>query len=154
GSTLRAARFAGMLMNQRRRVSFSPITSMLVASTLTLTGCVVSSTEVINTDRTYLLGPKTESVPGPPKRDVTTRALDTGGMIAFHLDRARECTVTSTPRFQRVHIEGKVGKNIAGAVITGSALVAAGGAMIALTTVIGDGSWTKPSSTGGGSADF
>ena len=59
-------------------------------------------------DRVYLLGPKTESEPGPATRDITLRAVDTRGTIAFHVDRARECTVTSTPRFQKVHVEGNV----------------------------------------------
>lgn len=130
-------------MNQRRRVSLTPLASMLVASTVTLasTGCIVSTTEVINTDRTYLLGPKTVSEPGTSTRDVTMRALDTRGTIAFHLDRARECKVTSTPRYQRVHVEGKVGKNIVGGIITGTLLVAGSAGLIAATTAIEDGSW-------------
>jgi hypothetical protein len=130
-------------MNQRRRVYLTPFTSMLVASTVSLasTGCLVSSTEVVNTDRTYLLGPRTESVPGTATRDVTMRALDTHGTIAFHLDRARECKVTSTPRYQRVHVEGKIGKNVAGGIITGALLVAAAGGLIAASTLIEDGTW-------------
>ena len=124
-------------MSQRRTISFSSITSMLVASTVTLSsmGCF-SKTEVVNTDRYYLLGPKTESVPGPTKRDATTRALDTKGVLAFHVDRARECTVTSTPRYQKVHIEGRVGKNIVGGLITGIGVTVVGAGLIAGSVAI------------------
>ncbi|MFO0585900.1 MAG: hypothetical protein U0441_00100 [Polyangiaceae bacterium] len=120
-------------MKARRRFSFTSATALLVAGSLTATqtGCIVSSTEVVNTDRVYLLGPKTESEPGPATRDVTTKAVDTRGMISFHLDRARECTVTSTPRWQRVHIEGKKSKRVTAGIITGTLLLGAGAGAIA-----------------------
>ncbi len=118
---------------KHRRVSFTQVTALLVASSLagSQAGCIVSSTEVVNTDRVYLLGPKTESEPGPATRDVTMKAVDTRGTIAFHLDRARECTVTSTPRYQRVHIEGRKGKRVAAGIITGALLTAAAAGAIA-----------------------
>jgi hypothetical protein len=143
-------------MNNRRRVSLTQITSLLVASTLTLssTGCIVSSTETIKTDRTYLLGPKTSSEPGPATRDITMRAVDTRGTLSFHLDRARECTITSTPRFQKVHIEGKKGKNIAAGIITGAILVGAGVGLVALVDTVSPEGWTTPKSDGTSGSDF
>ena len=138
-------------MKARRRFSFTTATALLVAGsfTATQTGCIVSSTEVVNTDRVYLLGPKTESEPGPATRDVTTKAVDTRGMIAFHLDRARECTVTSTPRWQRVHIEGKKSKRVTAGIITGTLLLGAGAGAIAGAVAIappsGFDSQTAPS---------
>lgn len=132
------------------------LVSLLVVSSLSLSqaGCLVSSTEVVNTDRVYLLGPKTESEPGPATRDVVIRAVDTRGTLAFHVDRARECTVTSTPRYQKVHIEGKRGKNIAGGLITGSILTAAAAGLLAGSFVLEDGEWTTPSSSGSSTRDF
>ena len=136
-------------MKHRRSVSFTQVTSLLVGSAMLASqaGCIASSTEIVNTDRVYLLGPKTESEPGPATRDVTTRAVDTQGTIAFHLDRARECTVTSTPRFQKVHIEGKKGKNIAGGIITGSILTVAAGGLLAGSFLI-EGGWGNDTSSG------
>ena len=130
------------------RVSLTQVTALLVSSSLAASqaGCVVSSTEIVNTDRVYLLGPKTESEPGPATRDVTMKAVDTKGTIAFHLDRARECTVTSTPRFQRVHIEGKQAKNLTGGIITGTVLTAIAAGLIASSFVV-DSSWTTEGST-------
>lgn len=120
-------------MKRHRRDFFTQVTSIVVAGALisSSTGCIVSSTEMVNTDKVYLLGPQTESEPGPAKRDVTMKAADTRGTIAFHLDRARECTVTSTPRYQKVHIEGKKGKNVAGGIITGAVLTAIGAGLVA-----------------------
>ena len=130
--------------------------SLLVASSLSLpqAGCIVSSTEVVNTDRVYLLGPKTESEPGPATRDVTIRAVDTKGTLAFHVDRARECTVTSTPRYQKVHIEGRQGKNIAGGIITGSILTAAAAGLIAGSFAVENGEWTRPKSSSSSESEF
>lgn len=133
---------------KHRRVSLTQVTALLVSSSLAASqaGCVVSSTEIVNTDRVYLLGPKTESEPGPATRDITMKAVDTKGTIAFHLDRARECTVTSTPRFQRVHIEGKQAKNLTGGIITGTVLTAIAAGLIASSFVV-DSSWTTEGST-------
>lgn len=143
-------------MNHRRRSPLKQATSLLLAASLLASqaGCA-SSVEVVNTDRVYLLGPKTESEPGQPTRDVTVRAVDTQGTLAFHVDRARECTVTSTPRFQRVHVEGKQGKHIASGIITGALLTAAGGGLIAASFAVSPDGWTEGSSsnatfTGGG----
>ena len=136
-------------MKHRRSGSFTQVTSLLVGSAMLASqaGCVVSSTEVVNTDRVYLLGPKTVSEPGPATRDVTMRAVDTQGTLAFHLDRARECTVTSTPRFQKVHIEGKQAKNVAGGIITGSILTAGAAGLLAGSFLI-EGGWGNDTSSG------
>jgi len=128
--------------------SFTPALLCTGAVALTQAGCVISSMEVINTDRVYLLGPKTESSPGPPTRVAAAKAVDTNGTLAFHVDRAKECTVTSTPRYQKVHIEGRKAKDLTGAVLTGSLLLAAGGGLIGASTVVDDGSWMKPKFSG------
>ena len=64
-------------MKSRRPTLFSQVTCLLVATTLTATqaGCIVSSTETVNTDKVFLLGPKTESEPGIATRDVTMKAV-------------------------------------------------------------------------------
>jgi hypothetical protein len=138
------------------RLGGRSLISLAVASSLALsqTGCLLSTTEVVNTDRIYLLGPKTESEPGPATRDITIRAVDTKGTLAFHVDRARECTVTSTPRYQKVHIEGRQGKNIAGGIVTGSILTAAAAGLIVGSFFVDGGEWTKPSSSGTSDKDF
>lgn len=142
-------------MKHRRRASFTPITSLLLASTVTLSSSVgcISATETINTNRTYLLGPKTESEPGPATRDVTMRAVDTRGMISFHVDRARECTVTSTPRYQTIHAEGKQGKRIAAGIVTGILLTGAGVGLAAIPVVSPEG-WTQPKYAGSSESEF
>lgn len=144
-------------MKRHRRASFTQVTSLLLAGALlssSTTGCIVSSTETVNTDKVFLLGPRTESEPGPATRDVTMKAVDTRGTIAFHLDRARECTVTSTPRYQKVHIEGKQGKNVTGGIITGAVLVAAAAGLLAGSFLLDDGSWTKPKYEGSSESEF
>lgn len=143
-------------MKRSRRSPLTQIPSTLLGGALALglTGCIVSSTETVNTDKVYLLGPKTESEPGPATRDVTMKAVDTRGTIAFHLDRARECTVTSTPRWQKVHIEGKQGKNVAGGIITGAVLVAVAGGLIAGSFLVDGGTWAKPKYEGSSESEF
>lgn len=145
-----------MLMKRHHRASFTRVTSLLLAGALTSssTGCIVSSTETVNTDKVYLLGPKTESEPGPATRDVTMKAVDTRGKIAFHLDRARECTVTSTPRYQTVHIEGKKGKNVTGGIVTGTILVAAAAGLLAGSFLLDNGNWTVPKFEGSSESEF
>jgi hypothetical protein len=144
------------MRNPSSRLHGRSLLSLLVASSLSLSqaGCLVSSTEVVNTDRFYLLGPKTESEPGPATRDVAIRAVDTKGTLAFHVDRARECTVTSTPRYQKVHIEGKKGKNIAAGLVTGAILTAAAGGLFAGSFVLDNGEWTREKSPGSSESEF
>lgn len=143
-------------MKRHRRASFTQVTSLLLAGALTSTstGCLISSTETVNTDKVFLLGPKTESEPGPATRDVTMKAVDTRGTIAFHLDRARECTVTSTPRYQKVHIEGKQGKNVTGGIVTGAILVAAAAGLLAGSFILDNGTWAKPKYEGSSENEF
>lgn len=143
-------------MKRHRRATLTQVTSLLLAGALTSssTGCIVSSTQSVNTDKVYLLGPQSESEPGPATRDVTMKAVDTRGTIAFHLDRARECTVTSTPRYQKVHIEGKEGKNVGGGIVTGAILVAVAGGLFAGSFLLDDGKWTKPSTTTANESEF
>ena len=138
------------------RGSIPQVTSLLALPLLALpqAGCLISSTEVVNTDKVYLLGPRTESEPGPATRDVAIRAVDTRGTLAFHVDRARECTVTSTPRYQTVHIEGKQGKRVAAGVITGALLTAAGGGLLAGSFILDNGEWTRPKTTGSSENEF
>lgn len=145
-----------MPMKRHRRALLTQVTSTLVAGAFALqsTGCVLSSTETVNTDKVYLLGPKTESEPGPATRDVTMKAVDTRGTIAFHLDRARECTVTSTPRYQKVHIEGKQGKNVTGGIITGAILVAVAGGLLAGSFLVDNGEWTREKFQGSSESEF
>ncbi len=136
--------------------SHHSLTSLVVLGSLSLsqTGCLVSSTEAVSTDKVFLLGPKTESVPGPTTRDVTMRAVDTRGSLVFHVDRARECTVTSTPRYQKVHVEGKQGKNIGAGILTGAILTAAAGGLLAGSFLLDNGEWTRPASTGSSENEF
>lgn len=132
----------------RKTASSAAVLSLMGSLALGQSGCVFSSMEVVNTERVYLLGPKTESEPGRATRSATAKAKDTRGTLLFHLDRARECTVTSTPRFQKVHIEGHKGKNVAAAILSGAILTAAGAALIVGSTIADDGQWTAPKFAG------
>ncbi len=131
------------------------IATLIAAGTLASgqSGCL-SSAEIVNTDRTYLLGPKTESEPGRATRTATAKPVNTRGTFAFHLDRARECTVTSTPRYQRVHIQGRVAKNLTASLVVGSLLTATAGGLIAGSTILDDGQWTRPEFAGSTSDEF
>ncbi|MBK8253632.1 MAG: hypothetical protein IPK82_13315 [Polyangiaceae bacterium] len=135
---------------------FSKTVSIALAASFATaqSGCVISSAEVVNTDKVYLLGPQTESEPGAATREVTTKAVDTRGTIAFHVNRARQCTITSTPRYQKVHIEGREGKNVAGGIITGAVLVAAAAGLLAGSFIVDNGQWAVDSTSSTNSKDF
>lgn len=137
-----------------RGPSRGALLSLTLALAASQSGCVLSSLEVVNTERVYLLGPKTTSETGPAVRDVVVKAVDTRGTLAFHLDQARECTVTSVPQFQKVHIEGKRAKDVPGAIVTGSLVTAAGAGMLVASFIVEDGQWMKPKFAGSSEQEF
>lgn len=133
-------------MRARSKSLVSKLFSLTVAGSFAAGsgGCVLSSMEVVNTDRVYLLGPTTQSEPGPATRTVSAKAVDTQGILAFHLDRARECTVISTPRYQKVHIEGREGKSVTGGIVTGALVTALAGGLIGASFALDNGEWFAP----------